>query len=59
MNLLNFILHYPDESSCKAQWKSIREKEGVVCSRCGCTSHYWKQDKESYESLLSGKKRVE
>ena len=54
MNLLNFIEHYPDESSCKAKWKSIRDNEGVVCSRCGGTSHYWKQDKESYECKRCG-----
>ena len=54
MNLLNFISHYPDEASCKSQWKSIRDREGVVCSRCGGKSHYWKQDKESYECKRCG-----
>jgi hypothetical protein len=48
MNLLNFIGQYPDESNCKAKWKSMRDKEGVVCSRCGGKAHYWKQNKESY-----------
>ena len=54
MNLLNFIAHYPDESSCKAKLKSIRDKEGVVCSRCGGTAHYWKKDKECYECKRCG-----
>ena len=54
MNLLNFIEHYPDEASCKAKWKSIRDKEGVICSRCGSKSHYWKQDKECYECKICG-----
>ena len=54
MNLLNFIEHYPDESSCKTKWKSIRDKEGVICSRCDSKSHYWKQDKECYECKICG-----
>jgi hypothetical protein len=49
MNLLNFIEQYPDESSCKAKWKAIRDKEGVVCPHCGSLEHYWKKDKECYE----------
>ena len=54
MNLLNFIESYPDESSCKAQWKSIRDNSGVVCMRCRGKSHYWKQDKECYECKSCG-----
>lgn len=49
MNLLNFIVHYPDEDSCKKKLKSIRDKEGVVCSHCGSKEHYWKSDKWQYE----------
>ena len=49
MNLLNFIGQYPDEDSCKLKLKSIRDKEGVVCSHCGSKDHYWKSDKWQYE----------
>lgn len=49
MNLLNFIAQYPDEASCKAKWKEFRDRQGVVCPKCGSTEHYWKSDKESYE----------
>jgi hypothetical protein len=49
MNLLNFINQYPDEDSCKLKLKAIRDKEGVVCHRCGGTDHYWKSDKWQYE----------
>jgi len=49
MNLLNFISQFPDEASCKAKWKEYRDRHGVVCPKCGSNSHYWKQDKESYE----------
>lgn len=49
MNLLNFISQFPDEDSCKLKLKAIRDKEGVVCHRCGGKDHYWKRDKWQYE----------
>jgi hypothetical protein len=48
MNLLNFSTTFPDESSCKAQWKAMRDKQGV-CPHCGSREHYWKSDKACYE----------
>jgi len=26
----------------------IRERQGVVCPKCGCREHYWKNDKQSF-----------
>ena len=49
MNLLNFTSTFPDEASCKSKWKEYRDKQGVVCTNCGSTEHYWKNDKECYE----------
>ena len=49
MNLLNFIAQYPDEDSCRLKLKTLRDKEGVVCRKCGGTDHYWKNDKWQYE----------
>jgi hypothetical protein len=54
MNLLNFVAAYPNEDNCKCKWKEIRDKQGVICSKCGCESHYWKSDKESYECKMCG-----
>jgi transposase-like protein len=54
MNLLNFVEQYPDEASCKARWKAMRDQQGVKCSRCRGTAHYWKKDKESYECKKCG-----
>jgi hypothetical protein len=34
MNLLNFVSQYPDEASCKAKWKVMRDQEGVLRPRC-------------------------
>lgn len=58
MNLLNFTTVFSDESSCKARWKSYRDKQGVICPHCGCKEHYWKNDKESYECNLNWRKSV-
>ncbi len=49
MRLLDFAAQYPDESSCRALFREYREKEGVICSRCGSKSHYWKNDKSCFE----------
>lgn len=49
MNILDFYKVYPDELSCKAKFKAIREKEGIVCKKCNNTTHYWKQDRSQYE----------
>jgi hypothetical protein len=49
MKLLEFNKHYPDEASCKASFKSYREKEGIQCRKCGGTSHYWKKNREQWE----------
>ncbi len=49
MNLIEFSERYPDESSCQNAFKELREKEGIICKKCGGTSHYWKSDKMSFE----------
>ena len=49
MNLIDFIKEFPDEESCKEKFKEYREQVGVVCSKCGGKSHYWKKDKEQFE----------
>lgn len=49
MNLIDFIEEYPDEESCKQKFKQYRDETGVICDKCGCQAHYWKQDREQYE----------
>lgn len=57
MNLLNFISQYPDEASCRQKFKEVRDKQGVICPKCGSEEHYWKKDKESYECKKCGKRQ--
>lgn len=49
MSLINFIDRFPDEESCKRTFKDFRDKQGVVCRKCGHTEHYWLQNKDQYE----------
>ena len=49
MTLIDFLTHFPDEESCKQKFKAYRDQVGVVCPKCGGSSHYWKKDKEQYE----------
>lgn len=49
MKLLDFHKVFPTEESCKLKFKQIREQEGIICSRCSNTSHYWKKKREQWE----------
>lgn len=49
MNIFSFTAHFGSEEDCRLHFKEQRDKEGVVCKRCGGTSHYWLQGKWSYE----------
>ncbi len=57
MKLIEFASTYPDEASCRLAFRALREKQGIVCPKCGGRDHYWKQDRESWECKHC-KKRV-
>lgn len=49
MRLIDFNKHYPDEESCRLAFKEYREREGIVCKKCGNTTHYWKKNRDQWE----------
>lgn len=49
MDIFSFGVHFTDEKSCRLHFKKQRDKEGVVCNRCGSTDHYWLKNKWSYQ----------
>jgi hypothetical protein len=49
MNLIKFVESFPDESSCRIKLKEFRDKQGVICRKCGGTDHYWLQTIEQYQ----------
>jgi len=49
MKLLDFYKTYPDEQSCRNSFRATRELEGIICSKCGNSTHYWKAKREEWE----------
>ena len=49
MTLLEFSRRFPTEKSCRIHFKSVRDKQGIVCKKCKHTDHYWLQYKEQYQ----------
>ena len=41
MDIFSFEVHFKDEKSCRLHFKKQRDKQDVVCKRCGCTAYYW------------------
>ncbi|MBK5203382.1 MAG: hypothetical protein JJE45_06660 [Prolixibacteraceae bacterium] len=59
MKLIEFSDRYSDEASCERELRSIREKNGIVCSKCGNKHHWWvKKTRRSRYVLRAVMKRV-
>ncbi len=41
MRLLEFSKQFGGEEACKQYFKEFREKQGLKCSKCGCTNFHW------------------
>ena len=54
MKIFEFDRYFPNEESCKAKFKEVRDKQGITCPRCGCKHHYWKASKEMYQCVKCG-----
>ena len=49
MTILEFIKEFSDEEKCKEYFRDVRMKQGVKCKKCGCTNHYWLQNKWQFQ----------
>jgi len=49
MNLMNFFRRFPNEESCRLDFKNKRDQAGIICKKCACKEHYWKEDKQVYQ----------
>lgn len=49
MTVLEFINKFSEEKSCQVYYKEVRQREGVVCKKCGNTKHYWLENKGMFE----------
>lgn len=54
MNLIEFTRHFPNEDACKTHLKFLRERQGIVCNKCGCEHHYWKGFRNGWECKCCG-----
>lgn len=54
MNLISFTKQFPNEESCKQHLKEQREKQGIVCSKCGHIHHYWKKNRNEWQCKKCG-----
>lgn len=58
MKINEFISQFATEEQCRAKFKEYRDKVGVVCPKCGCTTHYWVGGKsQHYECKCCGYKQ--
>jgi len=57
MKIFEFERCFPNEESCKAKFKEIREKRGIKCPKCGCKHHYWMKTIEMYQCTECGKRQ--
>lgn len=49
MNIVLFVSKFTDEIACKEHFRDVRIKQGVICKKCGCISHYWLGSKWQFE----------
>lgn len=54
MKILDFYKNYPDEQACKSAFIERRIREGVICTRCQHTKHYWKTGVEQWQCKSCG-----
>ena len=54
MNLIEFNRHFPNDEACREHLKSLRERNGITCPKCGCTHHYWKGYRNQWQCSRCG-----
>lgn len=54
MNLIDFTNKFPDEDACVKYFKEKREHKGIICSRCGCKCHRWRNYRMQWECRECG-----
>ena len=54
MSLLSFIQQFPRETDCLEYFRSVREKAGITCVKCGSKNHYWLPGKCQFECACCG-----
>ncbi len=54
MKILEFLKTFPDEQSCRLDFKTTREQEGVICKKCERQEHRWQLKKRQWQCVHCG-----
>lgn len=54
MKLIEFAKHFDSEETCEQYLKAAREKEGVVCNKCGSKKQYWNRSRKRWTCAECG-----
>lgn len=49
MNLIKFLIKFPDTHSCISHFRAIKERNMIICEQCGGIAHYWLKNKLMHE----------
>ncbi|MFT5824087.1 MAG: hypothetical protein ACI8ZM_005353 [Crocinitomix sp.] len=49
MTILEFTDKFPDEASCRKDFKEKRKSEGIICKTCKGLDHYTLPSREQWE----------
>lgn len=54
MLLKDFFLRFPDEQTCAAYFKEVRQTVGLTCPNCGCEEHKWLNGRGEFQCKKCG-----
>jgi hypothetical protein len=54
VNLFNFNERFPNEAACEEYLRLKREEEGIVCSKCHESKHYWIESLKKWKCANCG-----
>jgi len=54
MKILEFLKTFPDERSCRLDFKLTREQEGIICKKCKSKEHRWQPKKWQWQCVHCG-----
>lgn len=49
VNILKITQRFPTEDSCIEYFKELKERRGLKCRSCGCTSFYWRPKYKAHD----------
>lgn len=54
MKLIDFNDHFPDEQSCRDDWRDMRINTGVTCKKCNTKEQKWNEGRQDFTCAKCG-----